>query len=1499
MIINRLLLIMLFTILLLQFPGSSQAQMIKEVHQNRNDYFLDITTILQYTSNKEYLARGEELLGNFAGVWESGYFKPHHRDKIYEVSNAMLSKSMRSYPHFYDFVRNLTTFVEKGMDDNSLELWLTELDTMSTLRSSRPMAEFLEYTVNLFANSMLYETRSRAWYFRNGNFTFAYDSLLYLDFPELDLICSTGRDSTVIRQASGKYYPSNELFFGRNGRVSWFRAGFDEDEVYASLKQFDIDLKMLSFKTDSAVLYNKTYFDFPIQGILIEKVLSSSPGDRASYPQFESYFDDFEVLGLFENINYTGGLGMKGRKLLFTGESDHPAKFIFKKGGDYFAVIRSKVFELENEEIISSPASFSIYFDEDSIYHPGLQMRYVHEDKLLSLVRLNRGIAQSPFFDAYHKVDMYCEALYWVMNSEEISFEMIRGISQNSKIIFESDKYYTEYEYYKLQGIDDVNPLVQVKKYADLYTSNVVQVGVFADFIRKPVEQAVAMLLMLDSRGFVVYNTDRREALIKQRLYDYLMAHHGNMDYDVIHFISETTNKSNAVVELATFDMLISGVREISLSDSQMVYIYPMNEEIVLKENKDFSFSGRIRAGLFEFYAHECSFEYDTFKINMPLIDSMSFFVRVPDTSGSEKEPKYYRVQAMVEDMNGYMMIDKPANKSGLKSYPQYPIFTSTDHSFVYYDGNTRANSSFDRGEFYYELDPFTLDSLDNFSTTGMIFHGYLASGGILPPIRDPLRVMPDYSLGLTSITEEEGLPLYDGKAIFYDTVIMDNSGLHGAGKLQYLTSITEASDIVFYTDSVFSSTNSFMIESLLDSVEYADVSVGKAYQSWYPDSNLMLVEMLDDAFHLYDSAATLRGSISLTPEALNGTGDFTFERAVIESENFVFGHHSMWADTSDFSLYTDTTFSTLAFYTNDYRTDLDFDQRKGKFISTGVSSLVDIPFNRFICYMDEIEWEMDLQSMHLKNNIAEEIPDINEMTMPELMDLNLAGSEFISTHPDQDSLRFFGTSADYNLQKNIIYAEDVKIIRVADAAIFPGDGKLTILQDALIETLRYADIITDTASRHHHIYNANVNIFSRHQYLANGDIDYLDLAGESSSIFMSSITVDSLGRTYATGYISDTAAFMLSPWYSFIGNVKLEARQEFLYFDGNFSIRQDCFDDYFDRALLDTLINPDDILIPVPDSLKGPDGVNIMTSIMYAPESERFYPAFFTQKRREGDISVLSASGLLSYDKDNESFRVSAENGAELTEYLTLHNDNCSLEGVGPISLGMELPHVKLDLFGHAGHYIIPDSTRFDIVMGFDFFFDPNVLKRISKSLNATNLPGTETTDPVFLTFLKKRMPPGEADKIITDLSNYGVIRRLPESIKYTLLMNQVKFHWSQRTGSLVSYGDIGVFSIGDELVNRMVPGYVEIERKASGYGVVNIYFELPEGEWYFFSYRNYIMQAISSDEGFNNEILNLKADKRIIYSRDEEIPYEFVISSRRKMIDFKRKMENIYGIR
>ncbi|MEN8225136.1 MAG: hypothetical protein ABFS05_07215, partial [Bacteroidota bacterium] len=1161
MIRKNIALILLCSLFLLILSESGSAQMIKEFQRTRNDYFADITNVLEYSTNKTYLDKGEELLEKFGAYWESGYFKAHHREKIYDVSNTMLAKTMRSYPHFYDFISILSMFVENGVDANSLKIWLTELDTLGKRRSSKEMVDFLEFSANLLGNSMLYETRSRAWYYRNGDFVMEYDSAIYLYFEETDLICSTGKDSMEIINTKGKYYLHHEMWLGQHGKICWRRAGFHEDSVYAELSLYNADLKRLSFSADSATFYNKKYFTFPVLGVLSEKVLSSSPGKRASYPRFDSYTYDHVIDGFYENVNCIGSLGMQGRKMVSRGDGkDTYAKFIFKKGGKYFAVVRCSLFEVEDDEIVGAPASFSIYFENDSIYHPGLQMRYNHKTHLLSLIRLNRGTAQSPFFNAFHNVNMYSEALYWVMNSEEISFEVIRGLSPESRAGFESDKYYSAFEYYKLQGIDQTNPLIVIKKYADLYGGSIVKVGALAEFIKKPIEQSIAMLLLLESKGFVVYNSDKKEALIKQRLYDYLLAHTGDTDYDVFHFDSHTRHQNNAEVELATFDMLIKGVPEIFLSDSQMVYIYPTHEEIVMKENKDFTFSGRVRAGLFEFYARDCSFEYDTFKINMPQIDSMSFFVRVPDTSRRARGDKLVRVQAVVENMNGFILIDDPDNKSGLKTYPQYPIFTSVDNSFVYYDHSPGLEGVYKRDEVYYELDPFTLDSLDNFSTTGLRFKGYLSTGGILPNLEDELVVQHDFSLGVNSFTDPNGLPLYEGKAMFYDTIMMDNAGLHGAGKFEYLTSVTHSSKIDFYPDSVVSVTKSFKIGKLLADVEFADVSAGLTDQLWYPDSNLMVINMVRDPFLMFDQTSKMRGSLFLTPHNLTGTGDFTFERAVIESEDFVFAHHSMAANTSDFRLYADTSFTELSFLTEDYRTDLDFDQRQGKFISSGISSLVDMPFNSYICYMDEIYWDMDQQRMKLQNNIVEKNPNINKLNKAQLIDLDLHGSDFISTHPEQDSLRFFSTRANYDLRNNVIYAEDVKIIRVADAAVFPGNGKLNIQKNAQIETLQYAEIIADTATKFHHIYDADVDIYSRHDYVANGTINYVDIHDDSQSIYLNTIKVDSSGRTYAAAYLDEAADFQLSPRYSYQGDVNLCSWREFLRFDGSFALKQDCY---------------------------------------------------------------------------------------------------------------------------------------------------------------------------------------------------------------------------------------------------------------------------------------------------------------------------------------------------
>ena len=146
--------------------------------------------------------------------------------------------------------------------------------------------------------------------------------------------------------------------------------------------------------------------------------------------------------------------------------------------------------------------------------------------------------------------------------------------------------------------------------------------------LRYRLPQIQAMMFNLANMGFISYDLDNNKVYIKEKIYYFLLSRAGKVDYDVIQFNSVTKDENNATINLLNFDLKLNGVKTVYLSDSQNVYIYPKDEQLVVKKNRDFDFDGRIHAGLFDFYGKLFSFSYDKFKIDMPVSDSMCFFCK-------------------------------------------------------------------------------------------------------------------------------------------------------------------------------------------------------------------------------------------------------------------------------------------------------------------------------------------------------------------------------------------------------------------------------------------------------------------------------------------------------------------------------------------------------------------------------------------------------------------------------------------------------------------------------------------------------------------------------------------------------------------------------------------------------------------------------------------------------------------------------------------------------
>ena len=57
------------------------------------------------------------------------------------------------------------------------------------------------------------------------------------------------------------------------------------------------------------------------------------------------------------------------------------------------------------------------------------------------------------------------------------------------------------------------------------------------------------------------------------------------------------------------------------------------------------------------------------------------------------------------------------------------------------------------KDDFYYAVEPFQLSGLDNLTASNFRLEGTLVSAGIVADINQPLVVMDDFYMGLTSIT--------------------------------------------------------------------------------------------------------------------------------------------------------------------------------------------------------------------------------------------------------------------------------------------------------------------------------------------------------------------------------------------------------------------------------------------------------------------------------------------------------------------------------------------------------------------------------------------------------------------------------------------------------------------------------------------------------------------------------------------------------------------------
>ncbi|MCB0663970.1 MAG: hypothetical protein KDC24_14580, partial [Saprospiraceae bacterium] len=654
---------------------------------------------------------------------------------------------------------------------------------------------------------------------------------------------------------------------------------------------------MSLYKVESGKLHYPQFFgEDLVEGSFEDKLVVGNDATGGSYPRFESKEQVLKISNFGKGIEFLGGFRLQGTTVYGYGSKDSPAKIevyndqnikTYKGLGELF-VIR------KGELIVAEQVESTLYFDQDSIYHPSLNIRFDIATKELALNRGDRASDRNPFYSSMHQVNISTDDVVAFLEKDSIFFgkQKIQVGSRVNEVSFESLKYFREADYRRIQNISSYNPIAVIKVVAEQDGSNILSAHYLAKRLdsRFTVENIKSLLYDLVAQGFINYDSDKQEIEVKDKIFHYTEASTQKVDYDVFK-INSKTEGTNGVFDLKSKTIDIEGVSSLEFSEKQKVGMLPFNERVILKRNRDLDFDGKIFAGFTTLLGKGFHFDYHKFQIDL---DSARYFDIFVPTGEVDKNGKILAgaIGSRIEHVTGVLLIDAPANKSGREDIPLFPSLQTKAESYVFYDSKSTQGGVYDRDSFYFKLDPFSFNSLDKFGPQDIRFEGEMYSADILPNFRETLVLMPgDSSLGFETKTPQEGMPAYTGKGNYRGDVSLSNQGFLAKGTVDYLGATIDSDDIIFKPKQMLCSAERFDLEEDRESaIEVPQVRGLGVNIEWVPYNDSMYVRSDEAPFALFrEGEYNLSGTLILTPGGLKAKGTLDWDKASMSSQMFNF----------------------------------------------------------------------------------------------------------------------------------------------------------------------------------------------------------------------------------------------------------------------------------------------------------------------------------------------------------------------------------------------------------------------------------------------------------------------------------------------------------------------------------------------------------------------------------------------------------------------------------
>lgn len=1433
----------------IMLPFALHAQDAKTLEQNFNLLFKN----LPVSERKELVDRSVE-------TWAS--FTQAERDSVEKVLQRLQELRVTVNPELKNYLKCVNAFCSRGEKEN-LQVWLEGLKRKQAVQENRRNAirDYLQHVTPVVCEQVLVASANHKWLVR-GKMVWESGEPVRLRFREADLVCHTGKDSIVIRGTELIYDLGSDEIAGNKGTVTWRESA--GDPMTATLSRYKVNGKMSEYTADSVLLHYDSRYARPILGKLKDNASKFTRKGEIPFPEFYSYATDIRIDSLFRDITYQGGISYAGRKLSGFGSSEHPAFLHVVPNDSIDMFVYSGHFHLDSARVMSGSAALAINIDTGQITHPDVNFLYTDHNRMVTVKRITEQSQHLSFKDSYHKILFSMEEILWPLDSNQMELRM-GSRSGLFKAVIESQNFFSDYVYDNIQGMDEINPLNGLLQCAAFLKSNTFTLSEYAEFIKKPTDQLRKQVVLLSYNDFVDYHEKRDEVTLKQRLFDYTWARVGKQDYDNLRFTSLPENsRTNALLDVRNFNLTIFGVDKFVISEAKNVYVVPSDKKVVMLKNRDMQFNGKLNAGMFDMFGSNLYFSYNKYAIDLTKVDSARMY-----RAGEGEHVRGDKINSILRDIKGDIVIDKPNNKSGKKKDATYPLFNSTKESYVYFDDKNIQDGGYKRDSFYYVVKPYSIRGINDGNNFRYAFTGTLVSN-IVSPIEDTLRLMADNSLGIKYKTPVSGLEFY-GRGRLKGNITLDQRGFLSKGEVNLHRSKFQSDTILMLPGWMVANTKALDVSSLAG--KRPDARGEQVKLKYLVKEGYLQATSTGKPFDVYNKRIQHSGNLYVYDEHLDASGQLELKDAVMQSKLFNLKEQNILSQQTSLKIAAISD-KNIQLNTNNVRANIDLANNKGQFVNNAEANFVNFSSSRYSCTFKSFVWYMQESYLNIgieDENELQRIWKIEDSRLIPEQGRNL----FLATDKAADSLSFIAPLARYDLKNGDINCRWVNHIDVANGRFYPSQGEVFIQGQGGIRELTGGVLACNLADTTKVLTNVTFQLKGKNNFNGSGDYKYVSEEEKSSTIRFSEIHADTSRMIYAKTVIAPDQPLALNSGFLYKGNITLHSGKKNLFFKGYVGLTAD--KDYLKHNWLavDSDLDARRITIPVEAENRNDSQQRIFNGVfLNVDKTTRPYASFLSTRTFYNDDMLVGGRGELIWSKNLRQYII-RDTVADKYYHFRYDPGKYTVSAFGKLNLAVKAPGIYQNMAGDIAFDLKEEElTIKNLLYLIDFSvlgkMEAVMLKDFSDQKLKTIRAGSQLKEKIYSICGKNNIP--AVEKSLGRSS-----ANIPDSLFQMFVFDSLDFTWNATTRSYVSDGPARLIAIHGKPVEKTVKIKLEIARRRAGDEFFIYLYD--DKMWYYFEYSDRALYTVSSNEEYNNILKTEKAEKKIVQTKEKETLYTITL--------------------